>query len=311
MNSFFAGLFAALTALLPGGGTEPGGYVGYLEADYVYVAPVSGGRLSDIAVAEGDSVAAGQVLFVLDDRQQRAQLDAAEARVASAQASLDNLVTGSRRQEIDVIRAALGKAQSDLVLAEANLARSRKLLTLGAVPEVRMEQDRAARNAAQAQVDQLSAQVGVAELPARDAQQLAAEANLTAAKADARSAAITLADRQTIAPVAGVVDRLYFSTGEMASGAPVLSILPTGPLKAKFFVPEADRAALALGDVVSVSCDGCVAMEAKITHLASDPQTTPPVIYSREERGRLVYLIEAELSVSGTLQPGQPVTVLR
>lgn len=312
MNEFFAGMLAAILAILPGGAAEDVGYPGYLEADYVYVAPVSAGRISGLAVAEGQTVAAGELLFALEDGQHQALLAAAEARVASAQATLENLVTGSRSQEIDVIRASLGKAQSDLALAEANLIRSEKLLAAGAVPAVRVEQDRAALASAQAQVQQLTAQVGVAELPARNAQQVAAEANLTAAEADARRAALDLADRQTLAPAAGVVDRLFYSVGEMAAaGAPVASILPAGALKARFFVPEPDRAALAVGATVAVSCDGCTAMTARITYLAREPQTTPPVIYSREERGRLVYLVEAELDAPGTLQPGQPVTVAR
>ncbi|WP_224701177.1 HlyD family secretion protein [Devosia aquimaris] len=311
MSDFLTGLLAAILALLPGGATAPAGYVGYLEADYVYVAPASPGRIVDIAVAEGDAVTAGQLVFALDDRQQKAQRDAAQARVASAQASLDNLETGSRTQEIDVIRAALSKAQSDLALAQANLLRSEKLLAAGAVPAVRVEQDRAAVNAAQAQVAQYSAQVGVAELPARSAQQVAAEANLTAARADAEGAAIVLADRQTVAPVSGVVDKLFFQEGEMVNGAPVLSIRPAGAIKAHFFVPEADRSSLAIGQRVHVSCDGCAVLEATITTLAAEPQTTPPVIYSRQERGRLVYLVEAELSAPGQLLPGQPVTVTR
>lgn len=311
MSDFLAGALAALMSILPGAATAPGGYVGYLEADYVYVAPTSAGRIVNIAVHEGETISAGQVLFALDDRQQQAMLDAANARVASARATLDNLVTGSRQQEIDVIRATLGKAQSDLQLAEANLARSEKLLAAGAAPAVRVEQDRAARNAAQAQVEQLTAQVGVAELPARNAQQLAAEANLTAAEADARRAALELSERQTTTPVAGLVDRLYFRTGEMVSGTPVVSIMPQGALKARFFVPEGDRSSLTLGETVSVGCDGCTAMQAKVTYLAAEPQTTPPVIYSRQERGRLVYLVEAELDAPGTLQPGQPVTVTR
>lgn len=310
MNEFFAGMLAAVMSLLPGGAAEDASYPGYLEADYVYVAPVSAGRIAGIAVTEGQTIAVGDVLFTLEDAQQRALLAAAEARVASARATLENLVTGSRVQEIDVIRASLSKAQSDLDLATSNLERSEKLLTAGAVPEVRVEQDRAALASAQAQVEQLTAQVSVAELPARNAQQLAAEANLTAAEADASRAALDLADRQTVAPAAGVVDRLFYSSGEMAAaGTPVVSIMPAGALKARFFVPEADRAGLVVGGAVFVGCDGCTVMLAHITYLAAEPQTTPPVIYSREERGRLVYLVEAELELPRGLQPGQPVTV--
>lgn len=312
MNEFFAGVLTAIMSILPGGAAEDAGYPGYLEADYVYVAPVSAGRIAGIAVTEGQTIAVGDVLFALDDAQQQALLAAAEARVEAARATLENLVTGSRAQEVDVIRASLSKAQSDLDLAQSNLARSEKLLAAGAVPEVRVEQDRAALASAQAQVEQLTAQVGVAELPARNAQQVAAEANLTAAEADASRAALDLKDRQTVAPIGGVVDRLFYSTGEMAAaGTPVVSIMPEGALKVRFFVPETDRAALALDGTVFVGCDGCARMLARITYLAAEPQTTPPVIYSREERGRLVYLVEAELDAPGTLQPGQPVTVTR
>jgi len=312
MNDFLAGVMAAILSILPGGVTEPAGYPGYLEADYVYVAPASAGRIASIAVREGQAVAEGEVLFSLDAAQHRALLAAAKAREASARATLENLVTGSRSEEIDVIRAALSRARSDLALAQSNLERSEKLQAVGAVPAVRVEQDRAAVVSAQAQVEQLTAQVGVAELPARNAQQVAAEANLAAAVADSNRAQLDLDDRQTLAPVAGVVDRLFYSVGEIAStGSPVLSIMPEGALKARFFVPEADRAVLSIGQSVNIGCDGCTLMTATVTYLASEPQTTPPVIYSREERGRLVYLVEAELETPGNLRPGQPVTVTK
>jgi HlyD family secretion protein len=310
MNEFFAGVLAALMSMLPGGAAEEAGYAGYLEADYVYVAPISAGRIADIAVSEGQTIAAGELLFTLESGQQQALLDAAQARVEAARATLQNLESGGRSEEIDVIRANLGKARADLALAQSNLARSEKLLAAGTVASVRVEQDRAALAAAEAQVAQLTAQVNVAELPARDAQQVAAEANLAAAEADAGRVALDLDERDTRAPVGGTVDRLFYEPGEIAmAGAPVVAILPEGALEARFFVPEAERAALAVGQTVSVSCDGCMAMTAVVTRLASEPQTTPPVIYSREERGRLVYLVEAQLDAPGNLRPGQPVTV--
>lgn len=310
MNEFFAGVLAALMSMLPGGAAEDAGYAGYLEADYVYAAPISAGRIADIAVTEGQIIAAGELLFTLESGQQQALLDAAQARVEAARATLQNLESGGRSEEIDVIRANLGKARADLALAQSNLARSEKLLAAGTVASVRVEQDRAALAAAEAQVAQLTAQVNVAELPARDAQQVAAEANLAAAEADAGRVALDLDERHTRAPVGGTVDRLFYAPGEIAmAGAPVVAILPEGALEARFFVPESVRAALAVGQTVSVSCDGCMGMTAVVTHLASEPQTTPPVIYSREERGRLVYLVEAQLDAPGTLRPGQPVTV--
>jgi HlyD family secretion protein len=153
--------------------------------------------------------------------------------------------------------------------------------------------------------------VQVAELPARNAQQVAAEANLAAAEAEAEKARLDLADRTVEAAVAGSVERVYFAPGEMVpAGAPVVSIRPAGELTAHFFVDETARATLALGAHVAVLCDGCPGdLTAEITWMASDPQTTPPVIYSREERARLVFLAKARLVDPGTLLPGQPVTI--
>lgn len=310
MNDFLSGIFAAVLAIFsPASG--PAGYAGYLEADPVYVAPVSAGRITEIAIDEGQGVSAGEHLFALDATQQQALLEAAEAQVEAAQATFDNLTTGSRSEELDVIRATLAKAEADLNLAQSNLDRSEQLEQTGTVAAVKVEQDRNTLTSAQAQVDQLRAQLAVAELPARGAQQVAAEANLQAAQANARRARLDLADRQISSPIAGTVEKVYYRVGEVAAvGNPVISILPAGALEARFFVPEAERSGLALGQSVTVSCDGCTApLSASITHIASEPQTTPPVIYSREERSRLVYLVEATLDAAGVLQPGQPVTV--
>lgn len=311
MSDWLAGIFATIMGLLSLGQDAPSGFTGYLEADYVYAAPVSAGTLDSVAVAEGDSVAAGATLFVLRSAQQQALVRAADARVAAARATLDNLVTGSRRPEIEVIRANLAKAQADLVLARSTAERSEKLLATGSATQARVEQDRAALASAEAQVAQLNAQVTVAELPARDAQQVAAEANLDAAVADAERAQLDLADRTVTAPVAGVVDDVFFSAGEMvAAGAPVLSIRPEGQIKARFYVNEAARAGLSVGQRVQVACDSCAdGVTATISTIAAEPQTTPPVIYSREERSRLVYVAEAVLDAAGGLMPGQPVTV--
>jgi len=313
MNGFIAFVMGLLSAI-PGFGSPPEPvYSGYLEADFVYVAPVTGGRIAQLPVSEGQVVRAGDVLTVLGSAQQEAALRGAEARVEAADATWRNLVTGSRAQELDVARAALAKTKSDLALAQANFDRSQNLFDRGVIAQAQVDQARSALQSAQAAVEQAQAQLQVAELPARDAQQVAAEADLNAAQADADQARADLADRTLTAPIDGRIERLYFSQEEVTpTGTPVLSLLPEGKLKARFYVPEADRALLSLGEGVKVACDNCAeGLEATITFLASDPQTTPPIIYSRDERSRLVFLVEAQLAAPGNLLPGQPVSVRR
>lgn len=309
VSRWFVGVLAALGF----GGPEVPVYNGYLEADYVYVAPLTPGRIVSIAADEGDLVQAGQMLVVLEDSAQVAALQAAVAGVAQAQANLDNLQTGSRAAEIEVIEASLHKAEADRDLAASNAARTESLVRQGQVSAAKRDQDRATLASAEAQVEQLTAQLNVARLPARDAQRLAAEAALQMAEARAEGARIDLADRKLMAPVTGVLDRRFYDAGEVAAtGAPVLSIFQPERIKAVFYVPEGERAGFAPGDVLRLSCDGCAeGMTARITRMASEPQYTPPIIYSRDERGRLVFRAEAQVDGAAGLQPGQPVTLWR
>ncbi|TKA96064.1 biotin/lipoyl-binding protein, partial [Cereibacter changlensis] len=166
MSAVLDWLAAAVAAL--GFGSEAQVYNGYAEADYVHVAPLTAGRIVSLAADEGDSVAAGQVLVLLETDSQTAALQAAEAAVAVAKANLDNLQTGSRAAEIAVVAASLHRAEADRNLARTTLARSQRLLDQGRVPQAEVDRDRSALESAEAQVDQLSAELEVAQLPARD-----------------------------------------------------------------------------------------------------------------------------------------------
>lgn len=314
MNDFLAWLAGLVALVVPGfGESGPPQWNGYVEADYVYVAAPTAGPVVRMAARDGQTVRAGDVLFALDARQQQAALKAAEAQVAVAQANADNLATGSREAEIDVIRASLEKARADLELAGTQAQRTNDLLARGLVAQSVADQVNAALRSAEAAVAQLEAQLRVAELPARDPQRVAADASLAAARANADKAREDFADRTVAAPAAGRVERVYYAEGEfVGAGVPVVALLPSGALKVKFYLSQADRTAFALGDRLAVTCDGCAAgLTATLTYFASEPQFTPPVIYSRDERSRLTFLVEATLDAGAALAPGQPVTVAR
>ncbi len=303
----------AVIAIVYPGIQDPGPNVfnGYLEADYVYLAPADPGRIASISVEEGKRVFEGQQVFALDASRQISTLAAAEARVRVAAANLDNLQTGSRSQEVDVIRAELARAQAQRDLAEATLARSQQLFSTGAVSSAKVDTDTTALASNEAQVAELTARLEVAELPARDAQRIAAEATLQAAEADAATAREALNDRTVLTTVTGLVDKLFFEPGEVAgAGTPIVSMLPDDSLYAVFFVPEASRSGLGIGDALQLTCDGCGGpITATVTRIASSPQYTPPIIYSQEERSRLVFRAEAHIADAPGLVPGQPITL--
>lgn len=314
MDGFLSWLFGLIAMIVPGFGvSEPPAWNGYVEADYVYLAAPGAGTITAMSAREGEVIEAGAMVFTLDDGQQRAALDGALAQVAAAQANVDNLSTGSRDAELDVIRASLARARADLELTRQQAERTGALLERGLAPQAQADQADANLASAQAQVDELEAQLRVAELPARNPQRIAAEASLAAAQANAEQARLALDDRIVAAPIDGLAARVYFSAGEfLGTGVPAVALLPDGALEVKFYLSQADRADFALGDQVAISCDRCrEGLTATVDYFSPDPRFTPPVIYSREERDRLTFLVEALLDEGSELLPGQPVTVSR
>jgi len=139
----------------------------------------------------------------------------------------------------------------------------------------------------------------------------AAVSALRVAEAHVNTAQTRLARRKGFAPVAGIVQQIYFREGEMvAAQRPVLSIMPPGNMKLRFFVPETELPKLSIGDEVKVTCDNCAPdLTARIYFIATTAEYTPPVIYSLDERNKLVYLIQARPSRPDALRVGQPISV--
>jgi HlyD family secretion protein len=137
------------------------------------------------------------------------------------------------------------------------------------------------------------------------------QAALREAEARLNSAQTRLTRRRIASPAAGVVQQIYFRPGEMVSaGRPVLALLPPAHVKVRFYVPEAALPRIAHGDPVDVHCDGCAGgLTARISFIASSAEYTPPVIYSLEERAKLVFLVEALPAHPEALRVGQPLSV--
>jgi HlyD family secretion protein len=139
----------------------------------------------------------------------------------------------------------------------------------------------------------------------------AAVSALRVAEAQVVTSQTRLARRIGYAPVSGTVQQIYFREGEtVPAQRPVISIMPPGNMKVRFYVPETDLPKLAIGDEVRVTCDNCSAdLMAKIYFIATSAEYTPPVIYSLDERNKLVYLVQARPSRPDALRVGQPVSV--
>lgn len=304
----------ALAPLLAGCGEKPADYFpGYAEAETVRLAAPIAGTLVKLHVNRGDKVEQDAPAFVLEQESERAARAEAAARVLRASAQLANLKKGKRPEEIAAIRAQLGQADAALKLSASNLARKKKLVADNFISPASLDEARTALERDQARVNELRAQLRVAQLGARSDEIDAAQQELKSAEAQLAQAEWKLTQKTQRMPVRGNVTDVLYREGEFVqAGSPILSVLPPQNIKLRFFVPETTLGTLALGQDVTVHCDGCKApVAAKISYVSPSPEYTSPLIYSKENRAALVFMIEARTAPEQAqlLHPGQPVEI--
>lgn len=303
-----------LLLALPGcGGNGPVPLQGYAEGEYVRVGTSFAGTLVTLGVVRGTTVSAGTTLFALESENETAARREAEQQVRSAEAQLENLRKGRRPTELDAIRAQLAQAEAIAALSAAELHRQQDLVSRGFTSRQSLDQARSAFERDRRHVDEVRATLATASLPSRSDEVRAAEAAAGAAREALAQADWRLRQKSVASTVAGVVtDTLYVRGEWVAAGAPVVVILPPENRKARFFVPEPRVGALRIGQPVELRCDGCDGdIAARITYIAPQAEYTPPVIYSKDSRAKLMFLVEArpEPAQAAKLNPGQPLDV--
>jgi HlyD family secretion protein len=282
---------------------------GYIEGEPLYLAAPIAGAVQAVYVVRGQQVAAGAPLFVVDPKQLGAQRDQAAAELAAAQAQARDARQGQRPVELKVLDANIAAAQARAHDAAVQLQRTQDMAAHGVASRAQLDDARATARTTAAQLAAARRQREAAGLGARQEQIAAADARVAQARAKLAGAEARLWDLAPKAPSAARVEDVFFQTGEWASSnQPILALLPNDRIKVRFFVPERALSAYRPGRTVRFSCDGCAkGLSAKIAYVSPRPEFTPPVIYSREARDRLVYLVEA--IPSARLNPGQPVDV--
>jgi HlyD family secretion protein len=292
---------------------EDAEFPGYMEADLVLVGSEQGGRVLALSVEEGAAVKQGDPVFVLESSEQEASVAAAKARVAEAEARLaDAQAEVQRPDEIKVLEAALVQARAMLQVATNNLERAQALFDKGWTTKAQLDDAVAQHDRNEAAVAEAEKRIVAAKLPGRSDMIAAAAANAEAARHALAEAEKNLRKRQVFAPADGTVEEVYFRPGEVVNaGQAVIALLPPRNLKVRFFVAEPVRAGLQVDQRVALTCDGCPPdLHAKINFIAREAEFTPPVIFSREQRQKLVYLVEARPEgPAARLTAGQPVTV--
>ena len=306
---------AVLLAAVAAGcsGSNGATYQGYVEGEFVYLASSQAGRLERLAVTRGQQVEPGAPLFSLEAVEEKAAQHQAQQQLAAAEAQLADLETGKRAPEVAVVKAQLAQAQAAAQKSALQRERDEAQYRAGGISREQLEATQAQARSDAAHVSELESQLEVARLPGRAGQLKAQARQVQAARAVLDQADWKVGEKSIAAPSAGLIyDTLYREGEWVGAGSPVVQMLPPQNIKVRFFVPEKALGSLSLGHPVSLHCDGCAAdVPAAITYISSQSEYTPPVIYSNETRGKLVYLIEAHPAPGDApkLHPGQPLEV--
>jgi HlyD family secretion protein len=301
----------ALFALKPNAG--PTRYLGYVEGETTLVAPPVAGRLVQRPVERGDRIDKGAQLFVIDTTQASAEVARASAGLAESQARHNNLLTGKRVEEQDVIRAQRRQVEASLVAAEAELGRQSELVAKNIISRHSYDQAFAQVAELRAHIAALSARERVGDLGARQPEIDAASALVEQQQAVLNRARNQLTELMPVAPDYALVENTFFNVGEwVPAGSPVVSLLPDFRIKLRFFVPEPEVTKVRPGVRISFGCDGCPPdLGATVTYVSPRAEYTPPIIYSQGARANLVFMIEArpDPMTQLPLQPGLPLHV--
>lgn len=285
---------------------------GYVEADYVLVAPQISGKIESLDASKGLTVQKDSLLFQLEAQAETLAVARAEAEAAQKAAQLDDLLKGKRQPELDALVALRSQASSAFDLARINFERDEKLLKTKAVSQADLDARRAALDQAHAKLEEAEAALAMGQQSlGRDDAIMAAQAALDAAKAARGEAQWRLDQKQVRAPSEAFVFDTLFRVGEyVATGQPVLSLLPPENIKIRFFVSEPQLAGLRPQQRIEVRLSGGDSFGAKISYFSPKAEYAPPQLFNRDNREKLLYMVEAVPEKgSGELHPGQPVDV--
>ena len=292
--------------------TDENHIVGELASDRIELTTEAAEPVTEILVAEGETVTAGQVLMRQDAARAEARLAEAEAALGQAQARLDELVRGPRSEQISAARANVDGAKDELNFRRSDFDRVQEVFDKQLASPELLDRARAALDAAEAgdklrraQLQELLSGTTVEELA-----QAEHAVNQTAARRD--FLVVDLARHEIIAPVDGIVDSRLFELGERpVPGQTTLVMLPGDQPYARVYVPEQLRVHVKAGAPAKIYVDGLdEVISGRVRWVASEAAFTPYFALTERDRGHLTYL--AKIDITGDrerLPDGVPVEV--
>ncbi|ASQ47112.1 HlyD family secretion protein [Legionella clemsonensis] len=313
MKQGFLRFFPCILILLVGcGQSSQHRYQGYIEGENVYLASPNAGILKQLFVHRGDRVRKGQLLFQLDENPQALEVKQREADLIQAQKTLTDLEQPRRIPEIEAIKAQIEQTDARLKLAEIRVRRMEALYAKQAIDKDSVDAAIAHYQEQQQLKAQYESNLQLARLGSRNEQIKAQQAQVISLEARLKEAQWQLAQKRRYAPADGYIFDIYYRVGEfVGSQQAVLSLLPPENVRVQFFVPVEDLPQFKRGQKIKFLCFGCSQLStAIIDYISPEAEFIPPLVFSRENKNKLVFRIKARIEQPDKFKPGEPVTVI-
>lgn len=304
--------FLLLSGFLTGcGHSNKHNYQGYVEGENIYLASPYSGNLFEALVQRGQRVTKGELLFKLDPYPQQLDIQEASASLKQGKQQEINLKKPRRPQEIDAINAKIGQANEQIALAAIRVKRNQSLYAKHFVDKDTLDASQERYTELTYVKAELEANLALAKEGSRTHEIQAQQAQVSALQAKLKQSEWELAQKTFYAPADGVIFDTYYRPGEFVdNGRPVAALLTPSNIRIEFFVPADGLAALHVGQKIAFECDGCaINNQASITYISPEAEYIPPLVYSRENKDKLVFRIKASIDHAENFKPGQPVVV--
>lgn len=286
--------------------------LGTLERDRITIPAEASERIIHIAVSEGDELKAGQSILELDTRRVDVSIEQALADMRGAQAVLDELLNGRRKEAIDAARAQLTGATARAVNARRERDRAAEIRKRGLNAQADLDRTQTALGSADAERDAARANLAEFLNGSRIENIELAEATLAAKMSVVEQLKLTRQRYLVVSAEDGRVDSLPFKLGSQPAAGAILASLLAGPVYARVYVPASQRNSVTVGSRCSVQLTGSERrFEAVVRSMRSDPAFTPYFALTGDDASRLAYRSEIVLEEDAgrDLPVGQPVQV--
>jgi HlyD family secretion protein len=268
------------------------------------------GRVVQRVVSEGQEVRAGQIVARLDNQDLAQEIAQRKAQAAAAKATLLELETGSRPEEIAQAEAVLERARADGQRAKLELERQKKLYDREVISTREYDLAKTTYDGTEARIREAKEMLILVRKGPRQEKIDQARANLEQARQALALAETRMSYSILISPLNGMVLSENIEPGEFVSpGTPIITLGDLSRVYLRAYINETDLGRIKVGQKVRIISDTFPnkSYEGKITFIASQAEFTPKNVQTQKERVKLVYRIKVDVpNPQMELKPGMP-----